>query len=93
MLCAFFGFMRVGEFAANSKQAIQDSILQIKDIRFCLSQPTGLSVEANQLGPPQLIHLSEATDKNLCPVHALHAFVIMRPKHQVYYFVILMEFH
>ena len=89
MLCAFFGFMRVGEFAANSKQAIQDSILQIKDIRFCLSQPTGLSVDivlqrskANQLGPPQLIHLSEATDKNLCPVHALHAFVIMRPKHQ-----------
>ena len=89
MLCAFFGFMRVGEFAANSKRAIQDSILQIKDIRFCLSQPTGLSVDivlqrskANQLGPPQLIHLYEATDKNLCPVHALHAFVIMRPKHQ-----------
>ena len=47
MLCAFFGFMRVGEFTANSKQAVQESVLLIHvgDVRFCFTQQAGYSVE------------------------------------------------
>ena len=32
-LCAFFGFMRLGEFTATSKNKMQDSLLQASDIQ------------------------------------------------------------
>ena len=34
MLCAFFGFMRIGEFAAISKTQRQKSLLQASDVQF-----------------------------------------------------------
>ncbi len=88
-LCAFFGFMRVGEFTANSKLTIQPSALRVGEVRFCHSQQHGHSVEissqcskSNQLGPPQIIRLAQAQNLAFCPVAALHKFLTVRPKCQ-----------
>ena len=34
MLCAFFGFMRVGEFTADTKTSLQESVLLLSDVTF-----------------------------------------------------------
>ncbi len=59
MLCAFFGFMRVGEFTADSKGHIQESMLQLSDVTFSTAGINGDSVlisfrtcKNNQSGNP-----------------------------------------
>ena len=60
MLLAFFGFLRVGEFAANSRDKVQSSVLQLEDIAFTSgrthAQPSLIltmhHTKTNQQGPP-----------------------------------------
>ena len=84
-LVALFGFMRIGEFAANSKNNVQPSVLKSSDIHFGhLKEYAAISFprsKNNQKGSPQVIHLKKALDSNslICPVKALAAFVEIRP--------------
>ncbi len=85
-LCAFFGFMRIGEFCANSHHVVQDSVLTISDVKFHKSgskMAVSLSFrhsKANQAGPPQTVCLVQAQNAKLCPVLALRNFVWIRPR-------------
>ena len=83
-LAAFFGFMRIGEFAADSKTRIQPSVIKAADIHF----DEGLSVtisfprsKNNQKGLSQVIRLQKAMDSHstVCPVKALTTFAEARP--------------
>ena len=58
LLSAFFGFMRVGEFAAHSKHNIQNSLLSISSLDFCHTNTGEASIlisfhscKNNQTGP------------------------------------------
>lgn len=86
MLSAFFGFMRIGEFAAKSQTCLQENILLFSDVQFCdLGMATTSVVVSfrhsknNQSGPPQRIRLVQSVDRALCPVTALVAFAAVRP--------------
>ena len=57
-VCAFFGFMRVGELVANSHHRIQPSVLTAASVQFCQSADGGQSflvsfnhAKNNQCGP------------------------------------------
>ena len=86
MLCAFFGFMRIGEFAAISRYRTQRSLLLDTDVHFqALGQPdasvflTFRHTKTNQVGPPQVVRLVQCEDMRVCPVRALIAFAQVRP--------------
>ena len=86
-LSAFFGFMRVGEFAVYSKNNIQSSVLTFTDIRFVPVDAQTVSVDIvfrhaknNQRGPPQTIRLVQSQNAALCPVRALQDFAAIRPR-------------
>ena len=85
-LFAFFGFMRVGEFAADSRHSIPASVLLFSDVQICRQDDTGISVTVsfrhsknNQCGPPQVIRFVKAGNVILCPVVALQEFLEVRP--------------
>ena len=87
MLRAFFGFMRVGEFAVDSNNRVQDSNLRFSDISFsslgagCGSVLISFrSSKNNQSGSPQVIRLAAARDAGICPVTALRQYVGVRPQ-------------
>lgn len=84
MLCAFFGFMRVGEFTADSANHIQDSVLLLSDIEFSSTGCRSVLVsfrtcKTNQAGRPLVIRLVGTDDVSICPVAALRAFIQVRP--------------
>ena len=86
MLCAFFGFMRVSEFTADSKNRIQDSVLRMSDVTFravgdrCDSVLISFRASKNnQYGRAQVVRLVCANNKLICPVTALQEFVHVRP--------------
>lgn len=86
ILCAFFGFMRLGEFAADSRRHIQSSVLSVADVQICGANDDCQSVlisfkhaKNNQRGPPQYIRLVQSTNAALCPVTALKEFMHIRP--------------
>ncbi len=85
-LCAFFGFMRLGEFAADSRRHIQPSVLSVADVQICDANVDFQYVlvsfkhaKNNQRGPPQIIRLVQSTVAALCPVNALKVFMHIRP--------------
>ena len=85
-LSAFFGFMRVGEFAADSRHRVQPSVLTVADVQFCDAEFGGQSViisfkcaKNNQCGSPQIIRLEQSDNAALCPVTALKEFLHVRP--------------
>ncbi|XP_038057145.1 uncharacterized protein LOC119728820 [Patiria miniata] len=84
--CAFFGFMRLGEFAAISKTKLQESLLHISDIEFCDLASTQQSVvisfpysKNNKTGAPQRVKLVTTQNSALCPVMALQGYISIRP--------------
>ena len=86
MSCAFFGFMRIGEFAAISKFRTQTSLLLDTDVQFQdVGQPnasvllTFRHTKNNQSGRPQVVCLVHSEDAQVCPVRALTAFAQVRP--------------
>ena len=89
MLLAFFGCLRVREFAATSRARVHAHVLQVGDIHF-LGPNQGSATESvlvslrhsknNQHGPPQQIHIGQAIDASPCPVHALKGFLKVRPR-------------
>ena len=86
-LAAFFGFMRIGEFAADSKTKIQPSVIKAADIHFDEGFSVTISFprsKNNQKGLPQVIRLQKAMDSHspICPVKALTAFAEARPAPQ-----------
>lgn len=92
-LSAFFGFMRIGEFAATSGSCLQNSLIMFSDVRFCDVGTSAASVlvtfrcsKANQSGPPQHIRLVRFADESLCPIQALLAFKAVRPLSQGSFF-------
>ena len=85
-LSAFFGLLRVGEFAADSKHKIQESVLSVSDVHFGHTDVNDPYVEVslkhsknNQAGPPQVIYLKHSNIPGLCPVTALKEFLQIRP--------------
>ncbi|XP_038050475.1 uncharacterized protein LOC119723727 [Patiria miniata] len=87
MLSAFFGFMRIGEFAAISKTHIQNSLLLSSDVQFQDLGEANASVlisfrhaKNNPTGPPQVVRLVRSADESICPVQALSVFAQIRPK-------------
>lgn len=85
-VCAFFGFMRVGELAADSRHRVQPSVLTAADVQFCQSGERGQSflfsfkhAKNNQCGPPQVIRLVQSDNAAICPVLALREFLSVRP--------------
>ena len=81
LLSAFFGFMRIGEFAAKSRTCMQENLLLFSDVHLCDLGTAMASVvfsfrhsKMNKTGPPQIIGLAQAVDQSLCAVTALAAF-------------------
>ena len=86
MLCAFFGFMRVGEFTADTKTSLQESVLLLSDVTFdklgddCESMLISFrTCKTNHSGIPLVIRLVCAADIYICPVTALREFVKVHP--------------
>ena len=87
MLGEFFGFMRVGEFAVDSANRVQESFLRFSNISFSsLGADCGSvlisfrSSKNNQSGSPQVIRLAAARDVGICLVTALRHYVGVRPQ-------------
>ena len=87
MLCAFFGFMRIGEFAAVSRRRWQDSLLMRQDVHVNDSDLHTVSVvfsfrnsKNNKGGQAQRVRLTQCTDRSLCPVRAMTEFLANRPR-------------
>ena len=83
MLCAFFGFMRVGEFTADSTNHIQDSVLLLSDVTFSSVGTESVLVsfrtcKTSQSGRPLVIRLVRTYDVSICPVAALRVFIQVR---------------
>ena len=79
---AFFGFMRVGELAAESLNNVQDSVLSLEDINLFIDrgiQVTFRHAKNNQRGPPQVIWIPHIPNDPLCPVRAMHDYLMIRP--------------
>ncbi len=84
--CAFFGFMRVGEFAVSGTQSFSGGVLAMSDVQFCDMGTPNACVQLafrlaknNQCGPPQFIRLASYKDRSICPVQALLDFMAVRP--------------
>ncbi len=76
---AFHGFLRVGEFAANSVTSVQRSVLTCDDIRLN-RVARGIEVnfrvsKNNQHGEQQAIHIAAAQDLSICPFQALAIYL------------------
>ena len=79
--------MRIGEFAANSRHCVQESLLQLSDVHFDDLETSAASVrisfrntKTNKTGPPQTIHLVQSAEVSFCPVRALSDFARVQPK-------------
>lgn len=80
-LLAFFGFLRVGELAANSKSQVQDTMLRRSDIKF-IAHDGSPAIEINfrvsknnQFGQRQVILIPSQKFTALCPVSALRQYL------------------
>lgn len=85
-LGAFFGFLRVGEFAVGSNSQVQESVLVFGDVQFSQSGSQEQFVvlnfrqsKNNQRGLPQRIRLVPASCPSLCPVLGFVDFVAICP--------------
>ena len=79
--CMFFGFLRIGEVAAESKVKVNDAVLKRSDIVFQEDKGNGAMVfnfrisKNNQFGEHhQSVVISSQTDKVVCPVLALRDY-------------------
>lgn len=95
MLCAFFCFMRISEFAAVSKTNIQSSLILASDVEFTNLGQDNASVlvtfrytKNNQMGTPQIVELIRSGDETICPVRALTLYAQMRPKREGSFFFV-----
>ena len=93
MLSAFFGFMRIGEFATDSRTRFQESLLQFSDVQFCNIGTLAASVlisfrftKTDKTGSTQVIRLVQSRDQFLCRVRAFLVFAAGRPSGSFYSF-------
>ena len=84
----FFGFVRIGEFAANSKHNVQPSVLKLTDVNIGTPSTDHVTLsfprsKNNQRGPPQSVCLQRALDIHsaTCPVKALTTYAEVRPSY------------
>ena len=75
ILGAFFGFMRQGEFTADSRYRLQDSLLLSSDVSIQGVGSPSASVlltfritKTNKTGPPRVIRLVQSQNKIIYPV-------------------------
>ena len=84
MLSALFGFLRVGEFTANSTNHMQECVCICKNVCFCGNQSCMSVVLAlrhaktSQVGPPQWVNIARLQDVAICPVTALQGYLQAR---------------
>ena len=79
--CMFFGFLRIGEVAADAKNKVQESVLRRTDIG--LHEENGKRVvvinfrvsKNNQFGRLQTVILSAQSDVTVCPVLSIENFL------------------
>ena len=79
---ASFGFMRVGEIVADSRNLIQNSVLRLHDVSLTADrgmQVTFRHAKNNQCGPPQVIWIPRSADTAICPVRAMQVYLRVRP--------------
>jgi site-specific recombinase XerC len=81
---AFFGFLRVGEFAKTPHVDI-DRVLSIGDITLSNEQGGQLLVhlrfsKMDQTGKGEVIHIPSNAQSGICPVSAIRQYLLIRPK-------------
>ena len=80
-LLAFFGFLRIGELAADSKSSIQNSVLLKSDIKFTMHEGVSFVTlnfrvsKNNQCGAHQSIVIRQQSCAMLCPVIAISDYL------------------
>ena len=86
MLGASFAFMRLGEFTADSRYRLQDSLLLSSDVTIQRVGSPSASVlltfritKTNKTGPPRVIRLVQSQNKIICPVAAFVDYIAVRP--------------
>jgi len=90
-IIAYFGFLRLGEIAAESKQRIAGGLLAT-DVRVQRTGGQDMVVitlrhtKTSQYGFPQIIKLQSAPGNTLCPVLAVQRFMAVRPQAGVSFF-------
>jgi hypothetical protein len=81
-LVMFFGFLRLGEVAASSKNVLQKSLLKRSDISFKRVQGSDVAVvrfsfsKNNQVGFCQQIVLRAHQESFMCPISALNDYLL-----------------
>ena len=81
-LFSFFGFLRISEVAATSKLKVQASMLRRSDISFPIINGSSVVLinfrvsKNHQFGGPQEVLISPQNNKCICPIHALHCYLI-----------------
>ena len=84
-LLAYFGFLRVGEYACASQKCDGSHVLSVQDISFdqaCMYVRIRFS-KTDQRGNSTLIRIEEmgdTVDLSMCPVRALRQYLAIRPK-------------
>jgi len=87
---AFFGFLRIGEFALTTKSA-QHKLLQLADVKITSTLPPVAKVrvrfsKTDQLGRGTTLQISANVDGQLCPVQSLIDFMSQRGEHAGQFF-------
>jgi len=84
-LLAYFGFLRVGEYACTSSTGDTTRILGINDISFKTQENYMVVVirfsKTDQVGNSTTIHIGDISDKTMCPLQAMRQFLQIRPVH------------
>ena len=84
-LLAYFGFLRVSEYACVSKKSDTSRVLNLCDISFLGSNQVSILIrysKTDQGGSSITIMLHENQFKDLCPVQALKDYLSIRPSVQ-----------
>ena len=81
-LLAFFGFLRVGEYACLSKNRLSNHVINIEDVSVIGGQCVSIHLhhsKADQRGKGADITIVHSPDKVCCPLQALQSFLAIRP--------------
>lgn len=80
---AFFGFLRIGEFTAESKKDLCDRPLQLSDIKISSPSPmlrvTIRKSKTDQSGQSFTLFINKSKNTSICPVNAMKKYLLLRP--------------
>ena len=82
-LLAFFGFLRVGEFACVNKKCVKSRVIAVSDITFDGSNCSNMFVnirfsKTDQCGNSNLLVIDRISEISMCPMQAILEFLKIR---------------